>query len=238
MIKVLTIEREYGSGANDIAQKISERLGWKLWDQLLTTEIARRLECDKLHVEQHEERRDPLHYRLFKAFLRGSFEGSLNAPPFEAGGCGRHSRRHRTDGHGEWRRKGTASSSAAAPLIILQDLPDVFHVFVYAPFEEKVQPPADRRERASRKRSNWPRPSTWTARPSSNSISAWSGRRVQYFHLMINSSHGRRSGGADDSGRDEYFGAGAVRFDADRVRVIAQKNSILICQGACVRRRY
>ncbi len=73
MIKVVTIEREYGSGANDIAQKVSERLGWKLWDQLLTTEIARHLECDKLHVEKHEEVRDPLYYRLFKAFLRGSF---------------------------------------------------------------------------------------------------------------------------------------------------------------------
>src|SRR5271170_4421192 len=80
MIKVLTIEREYGSGANDIAQKVSEHLGWKLWDQLLTTEIARHLECDKMHVERHEERRDPLYYRLFKSFLRGSFEGSLNAP--------------------------------------------------------------------------------------------------------------------------------------------------------------
>ena len=31
-------------------------------------------------MEQHEERRDPLYYRLFKAFLRGSFEGSQNAP--------------------------------------------------------------------------------------------------------------------------------------------------------------
>ena len=76
MIKVLTIEREYGSGAAEIAQKVAERLGWKLWDQLLTDEIARHLECDSRHVEQHEERRDPLYYRLFKAFLRGSYEGS------------------------------------------------------------------------------------------------------------------------------------------------------------------
>src|SRR5580658_4305390 len=78
MIKVLTIEREYGSGANEIAQKVSDRLGWKLWDQLLTTEIARQMECDKRHVEQREECRDPLYYRMFKSFLRGSFEGSLN----------------------------------------------------------------------------------------------------------------------------------------------------------------
>src|SRR6202171_6042016 len=80
MNKVLTIEREYGSGAAAIAKKVAARLGWRLWDQLMTDEIARRMECDRRHVEQQEERRDPLHYRLFKAFLRGSFEGSLNEP--------------------------------------------------------------------------------------------------------------------------------------------------------------
>src|SRR6202049_1304005 len=80
MTNVLAIEREYGSGAAAIARNVAARLGWKLWDQLLTHEICRRMECDRQHVERHEERRDPLHYRLFKAFLRGSFEGSLNEP--------------------------------------------------------------------------------------------------------------------------------------------------------------
>ncbi|MDT7816140.1 MAG: hypothetical protein QOJ42_6056, partial [Acidobacteriaceae bacterium] len=51
MIKVLTIDREYGSGAAEIAQQIADRLGWKLWDQLLTDEVARHLECESLHVE-------------------------------------------------------------------------------------------------------------------------------------------------------------------------------------------
>src|SRR6202453_1486231 len=80
MIRVVTIEREYGSGGADIARKLAERLGGKLWDQLLTNEIARQMDCPSRTVEQHEERRDSLHYRLFKAFMRGSFEGSLNAP--------------------------------------------------------------------------------------------------------------------------------------------------------------
>ena len=53
MINVLTIEREYGSGAAEIAQKLADRLGWKLWDQLLTDEIARHMECDSEHIEQH-----------------------------------------------------------------------------------------------------------------------------------------------------------------------------------------
>ncbi len=79
MIKIITIEREYGSGGGEIAQLLAKQLGWKLWDQLLTEEIARRAECPKAVIEGREERTDPLYYRLFKSFLRGSYEGSLNA---------------------------------------------------------------------------------------------------------------------------------------------------------------
>jgi cytidylate kinase len=138
MIKVLTIEREYGSGAAEIAQKLADRLGWKLWDQLLTNEIARRLECASRHVEVHEEKKDPLYYRLFKAFLRGSYEGSLNAPGMKLADA-------------EGIRKITeqivrAAGSEGNCVIVgrgsayyLRDLPDAFHIFVYAPFEEKVR---------------------------------------------------------------------------------------------------
>jgi cytidylate kinase len=79
MIKIITIEREYGSGGGEIAQLLAKHLGWKLWDQLLTEEIARLAECPKAVVETREERTDPLYYRLFKSFLRGSYEGSINA---------------------------------------------------------------------------------------------------------------------------------------------------------------
>src|SRR6204780_4308598 len=79
MIKIITIEREYGSGGGEIAQLLAQQLGWKLWDQLLTEEIARLAECPKAVVEKREERTDPLYYRLFKSFLRGSYEGSINA---------------------------------------------------------------------------------------------------------------------------------------------------------------
>jgi cytidylate kinase len=79
MIKTVTIEREYGSGGGEIAQLVSNHLGWKLWDQLLTEEIARLAECPEAVIQVREERTDPLYYRLFKSFLRGSYEGSLNA---------------------------------------------------------------------------------------------------------------------------------------------------------------
>jgi cytidylate kinase len=79
MIKIVTIEREYGSGGGEIAQLLAAQLGWKLFDQLLTEEIARLADCPKAVVEDREEKTDPLYYRLFKSFLRGSYEGSLNA---------------------------------------------------------------------------------------------------------------------------------------------------------------
>src|SRR5260370_34792243 len=89
MIRVITIEREYGSGATDIARKLAERLGWQLWDQHLTDEIARRMDCESRAVEEHAERKDALHYRLFQGFPRGSFEGSLSAPRPQTGAADR-----------------------------------------------------------------------------------------------------------------------------------------------------
>jgi cytidylate kinase len=138
MIKVLTIEREYGSGAADIARELADRLGWKLWDQLLTDEIARRMECDRRHVEQQEERRDPPHYRLFKAFLRGSFEGSLNIPRMkmaDAEGIRKVSEQLVMAAASQ----GNAVIVGRGSAYYLRDRPDCFHVFVYAPFEERVR---------------------------------------------------------------------------------------------------
>jgi cytidylate kinase len=138
MIRVITIEREYGCGGADIARKPAERLGWKLWDHLLTDEIARAMDCDCRSVEEHEERRDPLHYRLFKAFMRGSFEGSLNAPRLKMvdADCVRDvAQRMVTSAAKEGKSVIVGRGSA----YYLRGQPDVFHVFVYAPIEEKVR---------------------------------------------------------------------------------------------------
>jgi cytidylate kinase len=138
MIRVLTVEREYGSGGAVIAAKLAERLGWKLWDQLLTDEIARVLECDCGAVEKHEERKDPLYYRLFKAFLRGSFEGSLNVPRMKMVD---------TDCVREVAERIVTAAARAGQCVIvgrgsayyLHGLAGTFHVFIYAPLEEKVR---------------------------------------------------------------------------------------------------
>ena len=56
MIRLVTIEREYGAGGAEIARLVAQRLGWKLWDHLLTEEIARLMGCPCQTVEEREER--------------------------------------------------------------------------------------------------------------------------------------------------------------------------------------
>jgi cytidylate kinase len=138
MINFITIDREYGSGAADIAAKLAARLGWKLWDQLLTIEIARILGCDRPAVEQREERRDALHYRLFKAFLRGSFEGTLNAQRVKMVDADLI-REASEKVVREAAREGNCVIVGRGSAYYLQSNPDALHVFVYAPFEEKIR---------------------------------------------------------------------------------------------------
>lgn len=138
MIRVITIEREYGSGGADIAKRVAGRLGWKLWDQSLTNEIAREMECDCRVVEERAETRDPLFYRLFKAFLRGSHEGSLNAPRLKIADtdCIREVTERVVKGAAEG---GECVIVGRGSAYYLQNRRDAFHVFVYASFDEKVR---------------------------------------------------------------------------------------------------
>jgi cytidylate kinase len=138
MIRVITIDREYGSGAADIARKLAARLGWRLWDQALNEEIARLLDCDRRTVEKHSERIDPLYYRLFKAFLRGSFEGALNAPRLGMvdAECIKQTASQVVTMAA---RDGNAVIVGRGSAFFLKDRADAFHVFIYAPLQARVR---------------------------------------------------------------------------------------------------
>jgi cytidylate kinase len=138
MTNIVTIEREYGSGGGEIAQLLAKQLGWKLWDQLLTEEIARLANCPKAVVERREERTDPLYYRLFKSFLRGSYEGSINAHKLNV--VDSESILKITE------RVVQHAAKAGESVIVgrgsqqfLRNRPDTFRVFLYAPREDKVR---------------------------------------------------------------------------------------------------
>src|SRR5271169_4763548 len=137
MIKIVTIEREYGTGGGEIAQLLAAQLDWKLWDQLLTEEIARLARCPKSVVEGREERTDPLYYRLFKSFLRGSYEGSQNAHKLNV--VDSESILKITEAvvqHAA--KKGNCVIVGRGSQHFLRNRPDTLRVFLYASREEKV----------------------------------------------------------------------------------------------------
>lgn len=138
MVRIITLDREYGSGGGVIAEKVAARLGWKLWDQLFTDEIARRMDCTCDEVEQHQEKRDPAFYRLLKSFMRGSFEGSLNAKRLNMvdTDCVREVVRQILP---EIAAEGNCVIVGRGSAYYLGTRTDAFHVFIYAPFEERVR---------------------------------------------------------------------------------------------------
>jgi Cytidylate kinase-like family len=139
MVNVVTIEREFGCGASEIASLVASRLGWSLWDKQLTQEIAQLTQSTPEAVEQREWRTDPAVFRVFQDFLRGAFEGGL--PPTN--------RLHLLDA----RRIATVSETAvktavsSGPSVIvgrgsqffLRNRRDVFHVFLYASRDHKIR---------------------------------------------------------------------------------------------------
>jgi cytidylate kinase len=137
MYRIITIEREYGSGAAEIAVTLARELGWKLWDQALTDEIAKVANVDSSAVAFCDERRDTTFHRLAKIFWRGSYERSIplgGTQPFD------------TDQFvaiTEQVMKKVARAGncvivgRGAPYFLRQE-PDVFHVFLYASRGEKI----------------------------------------------------------------------------------------------------
>ena len=137
-VRIITVEREYGSGGALIARRLAKQLGWKLWDEELTAEIARVANVDLKSAARCDERRDPFLYRLFKVYARGSYERALSLG---------ESRVFDTDCMVEVLHKviedvasrGNCVIVGRGSAYILREHPDAFHVFVYAPVEEKVR---------------------------------------------------------------------------------------------------
>ena len=139
MIRAITIEREFGCGASQIASLVASRLGWNLWDERLTQEIARLTESTPQAVERREWRADPVAYRVFKDFLRGAFEGGL--PPTN--------RLRLLDARriADVSQIAVKTAFSSGPSVIvgrgaqyfLRNRSDVFHVFLYGCRDHKIR---------------------------------------------------------------------------------------------------
>lgn len=69
-VKVITVEREYGSHGAEFAHDLAERLGWRLLDSELVAGAARIAGIDPKLAEKFDERLDPWYYRYGKIFWK------------------------------------------------------------------------------------------------------------------------------------------------------------------------
>ena len=137
MFRLITIEREFGCGAASIASHLAEQLHWKLWDRLLTEEIARIAQVDPSAVKRCDERMDSRIHRCAKVFWRGSYERSshLGNQIFDTDRM-MTMMQEIMDRIGQ---EGKAVIVGRGAPYFLREHPDAFHVFLYAPRAEKIR---------------------------------------------------------------------------------------------------
>jgi cytidylate kinase len=137
MFRLITIEREYGCGAATIAAQLADHLGWKLWDQLLTEEIARVAHVEPSAVKRCDERMDSRFHRFAKTFWRGSYERSsaLGSQMFDTD----RMMAIMQETMNKIGREGKAVVVGRGAPYFLRENPCAFHVFLYAPRSEKIR---------------------------------------------------------------------------------------------------
>ncbi len=138
MFRIVTIEREYGSGGGGIACELASRLGWKVWDQQLTCEIAQRAQVSESTVALCDERVDGRLYRLAKSFWRGSYERGIPLANSHAFDTDRMMAMVE-EIMGTIAEEGNAVIVGRGAPFFLRHREDTFSVFTYAPRDEKIR---------------------------------------------------------------------------------------------------
>ena len=136
--RVLTVNREFGSGGGRIAQTIAAWLGWKLLDRDIIDAIAYAAHVEKSVVRHYDEHVDSWLRRINQQAMRSAAlaaglelgEGSV----FDAEQMVKLTQKIVEEAHTE----GNCVIVGRGSQCILQHKPVVYHVFVYAPYKERI----------------------------------------------------------------------------------------------------
>jgi cytidylate kinase len=136
--RVLTVNREFGSGGGRIAQTIAEWLGWKLLDRDIIDAIAYAAHVETSVVRHYDEHVDSWLRRINQQAMRSAAlaaglelaEGSI----FDAEQMVKLTQKIVEQAYSE----GNCVIVGRGSQCILQHKPDVYHAFVYAPLKERI----------------------------------------------------------------------------------------------------
>ncbi|HUO31285.1 MAG TPA: cytidylate kinase-like family protein [Bryobacteraceae bacterium] len=136
--RVLTIAREYGSGGAEIAALAAKSLGWKLLDRNLIDKIAHAAGVDVESVTACDEHVDSWLHRISRPLWNAGLQPVATISPvdiFDSEAMARINREIIEEAHAA----GDCVIVGRGAQCILQDCPDVFHVFVYAPRADRLR---------------------------------------------------------------------------------------------------
>ena len=138
MIRVVTVAREFSSGGALIAHKVAEKMGWNLLDHALVDAIAQAAKVDPSLARRYDERCDSWLHRVSRLGLwHGAPAGAAlfyEADVFDGQTMAALGRSLITEAHA----RGNCVTVGRGAQCVLQDRPDVLHVFIYAPWHERV----------------------------------------------------------------------------------------------------
>ena len=159
-MNVITVARQIGCRGDWIAEQVAKKLGYDLVDQRLVEEIAKITDTSVEEVEQYDEKGErPIRYFLKRLLLPdvapGTFPLSASAYAPEFGLEFSYAREHNVENatyldRGTYQllittliqdfgQTGRAVIVGRASQIILSGRPDVRHVKIIAPFEQRVE---------------------------------------------------------------------------------------------------
>jgi hypothetical protein len=135
-IRVITVEREYGSRGGEFAHDLAIRLGWRLLDSDLVTAAAKTAGVAPELAAKFDERLDPWYYRYGKVFWHDSpypMTGLAEDQIFDSERMLSLIKQEIADAAKEGNCVLVGRGSACA----LACQPGCFHVFVYATTKAK-----------------------------------------------------------------------------------------------------
>jgi cytidylate kinase len=136
--QVLTVNREFGSGGGHIAQTIAKWLGWKLLDRDIIDAIAYAAHVEPNVVRSYDEHVDSWLRRLNQQAMRSAALAAglqlIDESVFDADAMVKISRKIIEEAYAE----GNCVIVGRGSQCVLQHKHGVYHVFVYAPYHERL----------------------------------------------------------------------------------------------------
>jgi len=130
-VRVITVEREYGSRGGEFAHDLAERLGWRLLDEDLLASAARAGGVTEKAAAEFDDRVDPWYYRYGRIFWQESMYSSTAPCDEQVFDCARMYALVKKQMEQE-AQQGNCVLVGRGSACVLANMPGAFHIFVYA----------------------------------------------------------------------------------------------------------